>query len=86
MQISMETSETTHEEWKVIIEDILSQIRPALAEHSGDATLVKIEGKKVFLELSGSCSGCPMSSMTFGIMVDEMIKEKIPEVEEVVYE
>ncbi len=73
-------------EWVTIIESILDQIRPALAEHAGDAKLLKIDGNKVFLELHGSCSGCPMSAMTFGVMVDEMIKEKIPEVEEVVYE
>ena len=80
------TATSEHPEWVPIIESILDQIRPALAEHEGNAQLLKIEGDKVFLELHGSCAGCPMSAMTFGVMVDEMIKEKIPEVAEVVYE
>ena len=73
-------------EWTKEIDGILEQIRPALAEHGGDAKLLEIKGNKVLLELHGACSGCPMSAMTFGVMVDEMIREKLPEVEEVVYQ
>ncbi|TAL20226.1 NifU family protein [Patescibacteria group bacterium] len=72
--------------WKKTIEEVLEQVRPALREHGGDAKLLGVEGKKVRLELHGACAGCPMSSLTFGVMVEEMIKEKIPEVEEVVYQ
>ncbi len=72
--------------WKKTIEDILEEIRPALEMHGGGASLVAIEDKKVVLKLHGSCDGCPMSAMTFGVMVDDMIKERIPEVQEVVYE
>lgn len=75
-----------HDAWKKEVEAILDEVRPALEMHGGGATLVSIEDKKVVLKLHGSCHGCPMSAMTFGVMVDEMIKERIPDVEEVVYE
>lgn len=72
--------------WTTQINLILDQIRPSLEAHGGDAKLIGIEGKKVVLELHGACHGCPMASMTFGVMVDDLIKEQIPEIEEVVYE
>ena len=74
------------EAWKKEIEAILDTVRPALQEHGGDAKLLAIEGTTVKLELKGACHGCPMSAMTFGVMVDEMIKERIPEITEVQYE
>ena len=68
------------------MEEVLAEVRPALHEHGGDATLVGIENGTVKIQLKGACHGCPMSVMTFGIMVDEMIKRRIPEVKEVAYE
>lgn len=72
--------------WKPLIEEVLAEVRPALQMHGGDARLAAIDGTTVRLTLTGSCNGCPMSAMTFGVMVDDMIKEKIPEVTEVLYE
>lgn len=68
------------------INGVLAEVRPALASHGGDATLLGVEGTTVRIKLHGACDGCPMSAMTFGIMVDEMIKSKLPEITEVVYE
>lgn len=82
----METLTIPREEWAKEIEGILDQIRPALGEHGGDAKLVAIDGTRVQLELHGACHGCPMSAMTFGVMVDEMIRERIPEITDVAYE
>ncbi len=72
--------------WREEIEKILAQVRPELEAHGGGARLKQIEGCKVFLELKGACHGCPMASFTFGVMVDDLIKQRIPEIEEVVYE
>lgn len=68
------------------VEKILEEIRPSLNQHGGDAFLKSVSGDKVFINLHGACSGCPMSAMTFGVMVDEMIKQRLPQVKEVVYE
>lgn len=68
------------------IEKILEEIRPSLNQHGGDAFLKEVKEDKVYINLHGACSGCPMSAMTFGVMVDEMIKERLPQIKEVVYE
>jgi len=68
------------------VEAVLAEVRPSLEEHGGGAELVAIEGNKVVLELKGACHGCALSSFTFGVMVDDMIKERLPEIEEVEYE
>lgn len=68
------------------LEKVLEEIRPSLQSHGGDAHLVAVENDVVKIELEGSCHGCPMSAMTFGVMVDEMIKERLPQIKKVVYE
>lgn len=68
------------------VEKILEEIRPSLNQHGGDAFLREVKDDKVYIDLQGSCSGCPMSVMTFGVMVDEMIKARLPQIKEVVYE
>lgn len=70
-----------HDTWRQEIESVLDEVRPALASHGGDAEVRSIEGKAVTIALKGSCHGCPMSVMTFGLMVDDMIKRRLPEVE-----
>lgn len=72
--------------WREHVEAVLNEIRPALEMHGGGATFLGVSGKKVLLKLSGACHGCPMSAMTFGIMAEDMIRERIPDVEQVVYE
>lgn len=58
--------------------DALLEIRPSLAMHGGDAQLVKIENGVVELKLEGSCHGCPMSVITFGMALKDMLQEKFP--------
>ena len=72
--------------WRVHVEAVLDEIRPSLEMHGGGATFLGVSGKKVFLKLSGACHGCPLSAMTFGIMAEDMIRERVPDIEQVVYE
>ncbi|MBI2099562.1 NifU family protein [Candidatus Uhrbacteria bacterium] len=68
------------------VEHILNEIRPSLNQHGGDALLREVRDDKVYIDLHGACQGCPMSVMTFGTVVDEMIKQRLPQIKEVVYE
>ncbi len=68
------------------VNKILEEVRPSLQSHGGDARLREVREGRVYLDLHGACQGCPMSVMTFGIMVDEMIKSRLPQIKEVVYE
>ena len=65
------------------IETILEQIRPALQADGGDVELVDVSGGVVSVKLEGACSGCLMSTMTLKMGIERLLKEKVPEVKEV---
>lgn len=60
------------------------EIRPAVAMDGGDITFDKFENGIVYLQMQGSCSGCPSSTMTLKMGIETRLKEAIPEVQEVV--
>lgn len=66
------------------IRDILDrEIRPAVAMDGGDITFEKFESGIVYLHMQGSCSGCPSSTATLKMGIENRLKEAIPEVQEV---
>jgi len=67
------------------IRDILdAEIRPAVAMDGGDITFDRFEDGIVYLEMQGSCAGCPSSTATLKMGIETRLKEAIPEVIEVV--
>jgi Fe-S cluster biogenesis protein NfuA len=66
------------------IEAVLNQIRPNLARDGGNVELVDATDGIVKVKLTGACGGCPMASMTLKHGVERILKEKVPEVKEVV--
>jgi len=74
----------TDAEMKDAVEKIFEEsIRPALASHGGDAFVMKVEAGKVYVELQGGCRGCPGARMTMKSGIEKLLKEQLPEVEEV---
>ncbi|MDE2029781.1 MAG: NifU family protein [Alphaproteobacteria bacterium] len=66
------------------IRDLLDhKIRPAVAQDGGDITFERFEDGVVYLNLKGSCAGCPSSTMTLKAGVENMLRHYIPEVREV---
>lgn len=67
------------------VEEALDGIRPALQADGGDVKLVDIDEKTgvVKVQLQGACSGCPSAQITLAMGVERAIKEKVPEVKEV---
>ncbi len=63
---------------------VLEEIRPNLQADGGDVELVDVEGGVVKLKLTGACGSCPMASMTLKMGIEEVLKDRIPEVREVV--
>jgi Fe-S cluster biogenesis protein NfuA len=61
----------------------LDEVRPYLASHSGGVELIAVEGDVVRLRLEGTCHGCPSSSATLKLAVEEAIFEAAPEIERV---
>lgn len=62
---------------------VLEEVRPYLRSHGGDVELVKVEGETVYVRLQGACSGCSLSAVTLKNGVEEAIKARIPEIEQV---
>ena len=60
-----------------------SKIRPAVARDGGDITFKSFEDGVVTVELKGSCSGCPSSTMTLKQGVQNLLCHYIPEVKSV---
>jgi len=60
------------------------EINPALASHGGGGTVSRVEGGVVFIVLEGGCRGCPGARMTMKNGVETLLRERVPEVKEVV--
>ena len=71
------------EEIVVQIKELLdTRVRPAVAQDGGDIIFRGFEGKSgtVFLNLRGSCAGCPSSTATLKNGIENMLRHYIPEV------
>ena len=67
------------------VEAALNDIRPALQADGGDVELVDGEDDGIVkVRLTGACGSCPMATMTLKFGVERILKERIPEVKEVV--
>ncbi len=69
---------------KKIIKILDTKIRPAVAKDGGDIKFKEFKEGIVKIELQGSCSGCPSSTMTLKQGVQNLLCHYIPEVKEVV--
>ena len=66
-----------------IKELIETRVRPAVAQDGGDIVFRSFEAGVVYLQMQGSCSGCPSSAATLKSGIENMLKHYVPEVEEV---
>lgn len=57
------------------IVEILEEIRPMLQRDHGDVELVDIDGKTVYVNMIGACSGCQMASMTLQGIQQKLMEE-----------
>ena len=77
------TSESLKDIEKIV--KILDQkIRPAVAKDGGDIKFKEFKDGVVKVQLQGSCSGCPSSTMTLKQGVQNLLCHYIPEVKEVI--
>ena len=66
------------------VAEALELIRPAIQMDGGDITLESVRGGKVTVQLTGTCETCPISPVTLRQGVERLLRERIPEVTEVV--
>ena len=78
-----ETSENLEEIELRIIKILDQKIRPAVARDGGDIKFKEFKNGIVKVQLQGSCSGCPSSTMTLKQGVQNLLCHYIPEVKQV---
>jgi len=69
---------------KKIIKILDTKIKPAVARDGGDIKFKEFKKGVVTVQLQGSCSGCPSSTMTLKQGVQNLLCHYIPEVKEVI--
>lgn len=66
------------------VEEVLEKIRPALVRDGGNVELVAVNDGTVEVKLTGACAGCPFSTMTLKMGIEQVLKQEIPEIKEVI--
>ena len=69
---------------KKIVKILDQKIRPAVARDGGDIKFKEYKDGVVKVQLQGSCSGCPSSTMTLKQGVQNLLCHYLPEVKEVI--
>ena len=82
-QSSLEKNENDSDIVKQIKELLDTRVRPAVAMDGGDIIYNNFEDGVVYLKMQGACSGCPSSTATLKMGIENMLKHYIPEVKEV---
>ncbi len=71
----------------VIVEQIKelldTRVRPAVAQDGGDITFHGFDRGVVYLHMKGACAGCPSSTLTLKMGIENLLRHYIPEVTEV---
>ena len=81
---SIETKNIEDTETIKQIKDLLeTRVRPAVAMDGGDITFCSFEAGVVTLQMKGACAGCPSSTATLKMGIENMLRHYIPEVTEV---
>ena len=73
-------------DFKQQVKKIIEEIRPHLQADGGDIKLIEADASngQVKVSLQGRCKFCPMATITLEKLVEKKLKEKIPEVTEVI--
>lgn len=60
-----------------------TRVRPAVAQDGGDITFHGFDRGIVYLHMQGACAGCPSSTLTLKMGIENLLRHYIPEVIEV---
>ena len=67
------------------VQGVINLIRPAVQADGGDIEIVDVTGAGVVqIRFHGACHGCPSSTMTLQMGIERNLREKVPEVTQVV--
>jgi Fe-S cluster biogenesis protein NfuA len=67
------------------VQNVINLIRPAVQADGGDIELVDVSNQGVVqIRFHGACNGCPSSTMTLQMGIERNLRERVPEVTQVV--
>ncbi len=67
------------------VQSVINLIRPAVQADGGDIELVNVTATGVVqIRFHGACHGCPSSTMTLHMGIERNLREKVPEITQVV--
>ena len=70
------------------VNNVLDEIRPYIEADGGYLEYVAIdylkEGPIVMVRMLGACAGCAMSAQTMAMGIEKLVKERFPEVQQVI--
>ena len=82
---SITDKRTFDQDFEEKVKDTIEVIRPSLQAHGGDVELVGVDDDNtVKVRLQGACQGCPGAQMTMKDGIERILREKVPELKEVV--
>jgi Fe-S cluster biogenesis protein NfuA len=67
------------------VQQVIDMVRPAIQSDGGDVELVDVDDQGVVqLRMHGACVGCPSATMTLKMGIERNLRQRVPEVSEVV--
>ncbi|MCX7917446.1 MAG: NifU family protein [bacterium] len=69
---------------KAKVENAIKDVREFLQAEGGDCEIISAQDGIVKVKLIGACRGCPFSQITLKMRIEAIIKERVPEVKEIV--
>ncbi len=66
------------------VDMVLDEMRPYLIQDGGNVRIDEIDGPVVRLQLEGACGTCPSSTQTMKMGLERGLRERIPEIQEVI--
>jgi Fe-S cluster biogenesis protein NfuA len=85
--VSMAQSAATDDPTTALVREAVEECRPMLQSDGGDIEFLGMApGNWVKVRLVGACHGCPSSTMTLTMGIENYIKEKVPDVEGLIVE
>ncbi|GAC1524833.1 MAG: NifU family protein [Chloroflexota bacterium] len=61
----------------------LEKVRPYLASHGGNVELIGVDNGVARLRMQGSCNGCPSSTVTLKLAIEEAVRKAAPDLERI---
>ena len=66
---------------KIIL--IIEEIKPFIISDGGDIEIIKYENNILYIKVTGACQNCEMIDITLKDIIEENIKEEVPNLKEV---